>query len=1111
MLTLENLINITPYPGLRSFESSERQYFFGRERQLDELLRKLRSNRFLAVVGTAGSGKSSLVKASLLPRLKDGFSGQAGQNWRIAVCNIGTNPIGNLAKQLAQRGVLHADSMMDPNYPAIMEQLLRRGSLGIVEAYKQANVNRENLMIVVDQFGDIFRLAETGQSEEAAAFVSLLLNASRQKDFPIYIVLTMRSSDLGLCTEFRGLPEAINDGQFMLPRMKMEDLKKVIIAPAMSVDSKIEVDPSLVNTILDEATEDFDELAVLQHTMMRTWEYWISYTSDYEKDPISISHYKAIGGLNFALDRHAEEAFAEVVARDDEDTYTHQHICERMFRGLAEIGPEGKHIRRPMTVKEIMNLTGGSFQEVRFVINAFAQKTRQFIYAPSLEHLEMDSTINVAHDSLLTRWKRLATWLKDEVENSALFIRIANDAALYNEGKGSLYTDPELTIGLKWAKPHQFDIKSPMPEGVATAAIPAIAPTLAWSTRYHPGFTETIKFLEASENARNAAFGRVEYEQNRRMRSATLLAAGGALFGLVCILLLGVTLIASEKANRNATLAYRSAQEAQRSRYLAEINRQNADEKTALAKIKEKLALAERMKAENATIIAQAAADDAARSARIAEVESARAQLEAKRATEARLLAEQRTIEAKEAQKEAEEAKEIAETASNEALRVKGLSLAQAVAVKSLDVTEVEVEALLARESYGLNKALDGAPYDAYIYKALYEANENLNSRFNSLNTAPEGVKRIGTIRSIIVNNDKLYTTGSEGYILQWKNQTFEKYKDRFLPANLPQIVGSKSAVSRAMVMTKDGQLVVGGDGGNLEVFNPEVAKATPKVIKQLGASPITAIALMPTQKAVVFATVNGSIQYADLGASESKIVAQTLGKVVDIALSYDGKYLFAVGHSSQPIILDLSEGGKKLTSMAETFNINQNNVIATSVALSPNGQYLSIGYSDGILRIWDFQAKETKAEIRIHHTASIQDIVFSNDSRMMGVASMDKSATLWQLSDGKIQPYKKSDYVPIKLTKHDDWVMSVAFSNDGSRFYTGTQNGVVKIWETNMQLYADEICKRVSKNLSDKLWLKYIGTDDPNNKQMYLALPKGGRRTPLSTCGGGVDQMPEN
>ena len=182
MQGVETLNIQAPYTGLRSFEQSDRSFFFGRERQLDELLRKLRSNRFLAVVGSNGNGKSSFIKAMLVPRLKEGFNGQAGAAWRIATCTPGNNPLENLSRQLAQRNVLHGDEMMDPSYPSKIEGMLRNGSLGIVEAFKKSSVGRgENLMIVVDQFEEIFNFSKKNKrnEEDAATFVNLLLNASR--------------------------------------------------------------------------------------------------------------------------------------------------------------------------------------------------------------------------------------------------------------------------------------------------------------------------------------------------------------------------------------------------------------------------------------------------------------------------------------------------------------------------------------------------------------------------------------------------------------------------------------------------------------------------------------------------------------------------------------------------------------------------------------------------------------------------------------------------------------------------------------------------------------------------------------------------------------------
>ena len=300
-----------PFPGLRPFEAAEKDFFFGRERQLDELLRKIRTTRFLAVVGSSGNGKSSFIRSMLIPRLQDGFAGQAGPDWRVCVCNPGNNPLENLSRQLAQRNVLHGNEKMDPSYPAKIEGMLRNGSLGVVEAFKKSEVQRgENLIIVVDQFEEIFNFSKKNKrnEEDAATFINLLLNASRQKDAPIYVLFTMRSSFIGACAEFRGLAEAINDGQFLIPRIKSEDLKRIIVHPIQHERCtkihgfKAEIDDDVVNAIIKDLGKNTDELGTLQHAMLRMWNFWLDKEQDTDV-PIAMTHYKGVGTVKGAMAR----------------------------------------------------------------------------------------------------------------------------------------------------------------------------------------------------------------------------------------------------------------------------------------------------------------------------------------------------------------------------------------------------------------------------------------------------------------------------------------------------------------------------------------------------------------------------------------------------------------------------------------------------------------------------------------------------------------------------------------------------------------------------------------------------------------------------------------
>src|SRR5256885_3226505 len=158
-IQLEQAIPTNPFPGLRPFDFEESHLFFGRDGQSEQLISKLGRTRFLAVVGTSGSGKSSLVRAGLLPTLLGGFMTSAGSDWRIAIMRPGSDPIGNLAQALNACDVFGSD--IDENaaiQTAIAEATLRRGNLGLVDAVRQAAMpENENLLVVVDQFEEIFR------------------------------------------------------------------------------------------------------------------------------------------------------------------------------------------------------------------------------------------------------------------------------------------------------------------------------------------------------------------------------------------------------------------------------------------------------------------------------------------------------------------------------------------------------------------------------------------------------------------------------------------------------------------------------------------------------------------------------------------------------------------------------------------------------------------------------------------------------------------------------------------------------------------------------------------------------------------------------------------
>lgn len=267
-----------PFPGLRPFEPEEASVFFGRGVHTQELQRRLQRNRFLAVVGTSGSGKSSLVRAGLIPALHAHAQGRREPGWRVAILRPGGDPIGALALALTAPEVLcpapaQADGEGRRLQAILAEVTLRRSTLGLVEVVREARLPAgEQVLVVVDQFEEIFRferhMAGRDATEEAAAFVKLLLQGSRATDVPLYVVLTMRSDYLGDCAKFRDLPEMINDAQYLIPRLTREQRREAIVEPIAMARSSIK--PRLVQRLLNEVGDNPDQLPILQHALMRT-------------------------------------------------------------------------------------------------------------------------------------------------------------------------------------------------------------------------------------------------------------------------------------------------------------------------------------------------------------------------------------------------------------------------------------------------------------------------------------------------------------------------------------------------------------------------------------------------------------------------------------------------------------------------------------------------------------------------------------------------------------------------------------------------------------------------------------------------------------------------
>jgi len=497
-----------PYPGLRPFQRNETDIFFGRENHSDDLVEKLKQTHFLAVLGSSGCGKSSLVRTGLLPSLDSGFMSGVGAFWAVAVMRPGNQPFANLAKCLLEDSIFanhYSLSKQDPDFAqSILEAELSRGPLSLHEILESHPLPDDcQLHIVVDQFEEIFRYQRDISRQYADAFVALLLEAQKHEN--IYITITMRSDFIGNCSTFQGLPEAINRSLFLTPRLSRDELADVIRLPARVFDGDVE--PALVNHLLNEISSgQQDQLPLLQHTLMRMW--------NLDDDKIlTLPEYKQLGGLQRTLSDHADKAYKELSEKQ-------QKIAEIMFRRLTEGAIDLSDTRSPTTVRNIMQLARVEVHEVAQVIDVFRKPSRCFLLPGAGTKIKPDTLIDISHESLIRQWKRLHQWTEDEANLAELYKRLAKAALRWKNKQGELWHGVDLQQAQSWLNK------------------PEINPD--WASRYNAqgtlDFKIALEFLRESEKVETREREARKRRQIKELNRLRYTAWGSSLSVIILIL-----------------------------------------------------------------------------------------------------------------------------------------------------------------------------------------------------------------------------------------------------------------------------------------------------------------------------------------------------------------------------------------------------------------------------------------------------------------------------------------------------------------------------------------------------------------------------------------------
>lgn len=479
-----------PYVGLRPFNERDALLFFGRKRNVEELLAKLlHGPRFLAVLGASGTGKSSLVRAGLIPALHRGATAlPSSRRWHVVTIKPGNAPMANLAVGLAELGTVLGDFAVD-QAPHFLTARLASSPLGLVEQFS-VSIDRhagEALLIFVDQFEEVFRYRQR-DINEAEAFVKLLLRSAREPDVPIYVVVTMRADFLDKAVAFKQLPEAVNQGLYLTPRLDIEELRSVVTSPLRLVNGDIE--PELVARLLNDLGGE-DDLPVLQHALLRMWN---RARSD-KRALITEDDYRTICGrrsgpvgearLQASIDNHATELYEALEPED-------QRIARNLFVALVDES-DGKQVRREQALPDLLRYVGDTHAlGCRRVLEAYRNDGVGFLLPPKDVVLDGAAVVDIAHESLFRQWSLFQGWLKSESEDVAALRYYYGRAWQHAEEGGGWLDELDCPKALAWA-----------------AAIEARGNATQWAARYLPlpldAMAQVVTYARESKQQLDAA------------------------------------------------------------------------------------------------------------------------------------------------------------------------------------------------------------------------------------------------------------------------------------------------------------------------------------------------------------------------------------------------------------------------------------------------------------------------------------------------------------------------------------------------------------------------------------------------------------------------------